>query len=194
MKECQLRLSGDTGFGRFPLTAPLCLHRWLRSQHLVREARRGGEADACSALHVLCGVHRISLLHGKTCTSLDDGLRGMLCWALSLRDVAALSRFRRFLKNEIASRMHIIYGRRPVEAVAHKKKQLSECLWRTGNLAVRRVLLAVCPSGDWRAQQVQCFVGAHLESEADRNAILTHLTSGFSTALLSTRPGLYFRL
>ena len=26
LKGCQLRLSGDTGFGHFPLTAPLFLH------------------------------------------------------------------------------------------------------------------------------------------------------------------------
>ena len=32
-------------------------------------------------------------------------------------------------------------------------------------------------------------MGAHLESEADRNAILTHLTSGLLTALLSSSPG-----
>ena len=156
----------------------------MRSQHLVREARRGGEERRLlgRARVVRCPPHQPG---AETFTLLDDNVRGMLRCTLSLRNGAALRRFRRCLKDEIASRLQIILGRPPVEAVAYKK--------RGKNLAVRRVLLAVCPNGDWRAQQVQYYVGAHLESQADRDSILTHLTSGLLTALLSSRPGLYPR-
>ena len=43
------------------------------------------------------------------------------------------------------------------------------------------------------AGEVQCRAVPHLEPVADRNAILTRLTSGLLTALLSSRPGLYPR-
>ena len=194
LKECQLRLSGATrASATFRQQIRLVCTDGCAANILCEKHVAAARGDACSAVHVLCDVHRTSLVHGKTLSLLDDNVRGVLRCALSLRNGAALSRFRRCLKDEIASRLQIIPGRPPVEAVAYKKAALRLFVAHRKNLAVRRVLLAVSPNGDWRAQQVQYYVGAHLEPQADRDSVLTHLTSGLLTPLLSSRPGLYPR-
>ena len=109
VKECQLRLLRTTrASATFRQQIRLvctdgCAANILCEKH-VAAARR----DACSAVHVLCDVHRTSLVHGKMFSLLDDNVRGMLRCALSLRHGAALLRFRRCVKDEFASRLQII--------------------------------------------------------------------------------------
>ena len=75
LKECQLRLSGATrASATFRQRIRLvctdgCAANILCEKH-VAAARR----DACSAVHVLCDVHRSSLVHGKTFSLLDDNV------------------------------------------------------------------------------------------------------------------------
>ena len=78
LKECQLRLSGATRASaifrhqiRF-VCIDGCAANILCEKHVA--AARG---DACSAVHVLCDVHRTSLVHGKTFSLLDENVRAL---------------------------------------------------------------------------------------------------------------------
>ena len=119
LKECQLRLSGATrASATFRQRIRLVCTDGCAANILCEKHVAAARGDACSAVHALCDVHRASLVPGKTFSLLDENVRGMLRCALSLRDGTALSRFRRCLKDEIASRLQTIPGRPPVDSVA----------------------------------------------------------------------------
>lgn len=144
-------------------------------------------------LHRLCDIHRTSLVHGKTFALLDDNVRGMIACALSLRVGSAMTRFRRCLKAEIESRLQILHGQPPRDATRYKLAVLRLFVSQGRNLAVRRLLLVMCPNGDWRSPAVQYYAPLGEQQAVDRKKVLAHLTTGLLTALCACRPEVYPR-
>lgn len=176
-------------------------------QHQVRVAcTDGGSANLpsekaivaargpdCKSLHTLCDVHKTSLIHGKTFSLLDSNVRGMIACALSLRNGAAMTKFRRCLRAEVESRLQILHGRPPPGAENFKRAALHLFVSHGRNLAVRRMLLAMCPNGDWRCHEVQYYAPLGDGAVVDPQSVLTHLTAGLLTALCACRPEVYPR-
>lgn len=146
-----------------------------------------------SALHTQCEIHKTSACHVKTFVLLDDNVRGMVHCALSLRQGAAMTRFRRCLGEEVASRFEVKAGAPPRDAQEHKRKLLRLFASHGPSLPTRHVLLALCPNGDWRAPRVQHFVPARELGKVDRAAVMAHVTGGLLTALCARQPDLYPR-
>lgn len=144
-------------------------------------------------LHALCDVHRTSLVHNKLFTLLDDNVRGMVRCALSMRAGSAMGKFRRCLREEVEARLEVLHGRPSAEAEAYKQGMLGLFVSTGPHAALKRVLLAVCPNGDWRAPRVQYFVPATPGATEDKAAIREHLVAGVLTALCASRPEVYPR-
>lgn len=152
-------------------------------------AARG--ATEGSAIHILCDIHRTSLVHTKTLALLDDNVRGMIRCALALRTGNTMNTFRQCLKEEVASRLQILHGRPSADAKAYKQVAMRLFASNGRSVVLRRVLLSMCPNGDWREHRVQYYLPAG--ATVDEPAIREHLTNGLLTALCATRPELYPR-
>lgn len=161
----------------------------LTCERMVTSSR----GEKCTSLHTLCEVHRASLAHGKSLVLLDANIRGMIKCALSLRAGAALNTFRSCLAQEVASRLQILHGRPPPEAMAHKRAVLQLFVSHGRNLPVKRMLLALCPNGDWRSPWVQYYVPPLPTATEDKTVVLQHLVTGLVTALCASKPSVYPR-
>ena len=102
-------------------------------------------------MHLLCDVHLLALVFDKTLIALDDEVSGAIRVAKALRTGLAKTKFRQCLREEIASRLEILQGTPPLDAVAYKKKVLRLFISRGAGAPMRRALLSLCPNGDWRA-------------------------------------------
>jgi len=109
-----------------------------------------------STLHTLCDVHVTSRCYSKTFSLMEDHITGMVRCALSLRVGAAMNVFRRCMRDEIADRLDIKFGRCPPDAVAHKKAVLRLFVSHGRKAMMRRLLLVLCPNGDWRIESFDC--------------------------------------
>lgn len=158
-------------------------------------AERGISQDrsSFSSLHTPCDVHKTSGVYTKSFILLDSTIRGMVSCALSLQQSSAMVRFRKALREEIASRFEIRAGPISRDAVRHKKALLHLFVSHGPALAVRQVLLVLCPNGDWRAPKVQHIVPPGQLASANREDLLERVTAGIMTALAAKQPESYPR-
>ena len=156
-------------------------------------SRRRGLPRAAS-LHLLCGVHCTALVYNKTMAPLDSDVSSAIQTALSLRNGAAMSRFRRALRQEIESRLDIKEGYPSPDATRYKKMMLRVFSAPGDTSDSRRALLAMIPNGDWRSAKVEYLVrpGGPFKIE-DRDDILQHLVDGLTLALAASQPSVYNR-
>ena len=103
---------------------------------------------------VRCACHEQMLL--ENFSLMEDHITGMVRCALSLRVGAAMNVFRRCMRDEIADRLDIKFGRCPPDAVAHKKAVLRLFVSHGRKAMMRRLLLVLCPNGDWRIESFDC--------------------------------------
>ena len=156
-------------------------------------AERGMQAerrDSRTTIHNLCNVHKTALVHSKTFALVKSGIKGMIATALSLRAPSAMSKFRRAMREEIMSRLQILHGKPSREAMQHKRAVLTLFCAHGRNLAVKKVLLLLCPNGDWRSEQVQFFLPLGARAPP-REAVAEFLCTGVVTALCANHPGIY---
>ena len=145
-------------------------------------------------MHTHCDVHATALVNGKVFGLVEGDITGLIRCALSLRIGNAMGTFRKCLRAEIESRFELLHGRLPPDALVHKRTMLS-LFCRTGtNLAVRQLLMVLCPNGDWRAPKVQFYKPLQGPlSRATDEELLEHVVSGLMIALCSTMPEVYPR-
>lgn len=196
LRECQLRLSTATrvamGFGR--CVRGVCTDGAAANAACEREvslARGGALSDRDDIVHIICDIHRTSLIHGKTLVLLQDNIRGMIKCSVSLRVGAALGVFRQCLCEEIDSRLRILHGRPPPEARAYREAVLDLFLSHGQNVLARRLMLCLGPNGDWRAHEVQYFVSPEPGAISDRQQVLQRLTKSIIMAMCATKPSIY---
>ena len=162
----------------------------IAAEAAIAKARGGGESHS---LHILCNIHASALVYGKVFKMLDPQITGLIRVALSLRCGGAMTRFRAALRAEIDSRLEVLNGNPPAEAIADKKRVMRLFVSHGSAVATRRALLALCPNGEWRAPKVQYYVRSSTSQPRSRAAILEHVTSGVMVALASAQPALYNR-
>lgn len=146
-----------------------------------------------SSLHVHCEVHLAASAHEKTFSLQESNISGMIHCALALRNGTAMNRFRRCLRDEVASRFRVRFGTAPLDAIEHKRKVLRLFVSHGPQLAMKRILLALCPNGDWRSDQVEHYVPAFAQQPLSESAMLDHVTSGLIAALCASQPSVYPR-
>ena len=151
-----------------------------------------GVAHHGHSLHLLCGVHATALVYSKSFAPLDPEMSGAIRLALSLRTGGGMTRFRKCLREEVASRLDVLHGRAPPSALAHKRALLRRVVAHGCAVETRQALLVLCPNGDWRKANVEYYVlpGSPL---TDPGAILEHVTNGLVIALASSQPHVYNR-
>lgn len=193
LKEVQLRINPSSGsaslFGQ--ALRVVCTDR--HPSNMAAERALVRERDNWLHLHVVCEVHKTAQVYSKTFGLMESNVRGMLHCALSLRDGAAMTRFRQALRAEIESRFEVRVGTAPRDAVRWKKAIMRLFVSHGASASARQVLLALCPNGDWRSPKVQHYVAPGRIGRVDKNELLEHVTAGLTTALASTPPSVYPR-
>ena len=187
-KHVQSRLSQCTP------TTRLFSHRTRAAATDSYSAILAAEASLCedrwgsanTFLQSLCDIHKTATTHEKTFSLFSKEVTGMIRTALALRNGAAMSRFRRCLAEEISSRLVILEGQCSADAMSYKRFVLRRFVQNGANAISRRILLVLCPTGDWRSKRVEYVVSAntppHLRDPAN---VTEFLTSGLMMALTS---------
>lgn len=191
--QAQMRISGvsraSTKFQQ--TTRAVCTDR--AKANFLAERRVVSERGASwTGLHISCDVHRTSRIHDRTFSVLDTNIRGMVDCALSMRNGPAMSRFRKAMRDEIASRFVVLHGAPTAEAKTHKMRVLQLFVSHGTRLATRRLLLTLCPNGDWRNEAVEYYLPARSHDVA-KDKLCEHLTTGVIAALCSCQPSSYPR-
>lgn len=192
-KEAQLQVSGvsraSTKFAQCMRIA--CTDRAsaniLAERELVLE--RG---SSWSTLHTFCDIHRTASAHDKSFSLMPESVSGMIHCALAMRSGAALCRFRFCMRQEVESRFKVKHGRPSEAAKAYKVGVLRLFVSHGSRLGVRRLLLALCPNGDWRREEVEYYPPPG-RPEQPVEVYMEHVTSGLITALLAAQPSIYPR-
>lgn len=156
-------------------------------RHIGEERREGG----WGALHQMCETHKTATAHEATFVLVDDHVKGMIHCALSLHSGSAMSVFRACLRAEIGSRFQVLHGSPPQSAIEHKMTIMRVFVSHGASLATRRILLAMCPNGDWRSEFVEFY--APPNSQATRARFLDQVTNGLIAALCMGQPTIYKR-
>lgn len=193
LKEAQLRVSGASRAATQFQHASRVVTTDSDGANLLAErllaAERGGH---WSNLHIRCDVHRTATTYTKTFGLLDTTVTGLIHCALALQSGSAMRRFRACLRDEVASRFVVLHGTPPADAVRHKKRILWLFVSHGSRLSMRRILLAMCPNGDWRSKQVQHYVHPSAP-ELTEEAHLQRVTNGLIAALCASQPQTYPR-
>lgn len=193
IKEAQLRLTGvsraATKFDQ--AMRVVCTDR--ASANIVAEKAIAAERGvAWNSLHVFCDIHRTSAAHEKTFHLVDENVRGMIHTALALQNGNAMKRFRSCMREEIASRFRVLSGAPTQEAERHKQRVLRLFVSHGARLPMRRLLLSLCPNGDWRHDMVEYYPPIGQERRTDEE-YLEHVTAGVIAAVCSCQPCTYPR-
>ena len=155
---------------------------------------RSAGAESGSSLHVLCGVHATAGVYNKVFGPLDEHISGVIHAALALRNGPAMSRLRKCMRVEIASRFELLRGSPPQSAIDYKKNVLQMFVSHGSATLTRRALLSICPNGEWRSERVQFYIDADCPPELqNRESIVNHLANGIIIALAASRPSVYNR-
>lgn len=193
IKETQVRVSGvSRGATKFAkATRVACTDRY--SANLSAEPAVVEERGApWSGLHVHCDIHKTARIYTKAFSAFENHIRGMIHTALALGTGTSLARFRKAVKEEIASRFVLKHGSPPVEAVQYKQAIMSVFLSGGKQVAVRRILLAQAPNGDWRNHEIEYYVPL-IQPQPTREQCLEHMVAGLLAAFTACKPHLYPR-
>lgn len=193
LKACQVRLSGATLAAKSFDQAMRLVCTDSLAANLAAERSLAEDRGFGGTLHKVCDIHKTATSYSRTFSLLESNVSGMIHCALSLREGAAMSRFRGCLRDEVASRFEVKVGAPSREAVAHKKAVLQTFVSHGTCLATRRILLVLCPNGDWRAPKVQHFVPPGMAGSTSRALLLEHVTAGLITAMCASQPEVYPR-
>lgn len=192
LKEATLRLSGVTLASTWSdqCTRAVCTDR--ASANLLAERLVGNERGAkWQTLHIHCEAHKVATCHEVTFGLIDDHIKGMIHCALSLRDGSSMDTFRACMRAEVSSRIVVRRGAPPAEAVQYKKAVLRLFVSHGAQLPMRRILLALCPNGDWRKEAVECYLPVGKEYSHDN--LVKFVSDGVVSALCASQPVLYKR-
>ena len=184
----------------------------LRERLLVRArgatTDRGAENKPCERaiadmlyhgqaglLHTFCEVHMTAGIHKKVFAQpgLDPVVSGAIRTALSLRNGAAMLRFRKALREEVQSRLQVCRGVPAPEARRYRQAAITMFMQRGPHISKRRLLMAMVPNGEWRSKRVQYYIdptGAGPQREED---VPSHLVAGLLAALADCAPPVYAR-
>lgn len=193
LKNAELMISGvSRAATQFDHKARLTTTDGCQVNLLAEKLIASERGDTWTNLHVCCDVHRTAGAHTKTFSLMDSHVTGMVHTALALQSGSAMNRFRKCLRDEVASRFVVLHGTVSADAMRYKRQILRLFVSHGSRLAVRRILLALCPNGDWRSEQVQYYVppGA---PERSKEAYLDHVTSGLIASLCAAQPATYPR-
>lgn len=174
-------------------------HRTRAAVTDAHAANVAAEPQICNerqanGIHILCDIHKTAAVHEKTLAMVDSTVTGLIQTALALRTGGAMVTFRTCLREEIASRLVLRHGFPPKEAVEYKKKVLRVFVSHGTGVIVRRLLLILCPNGDWRSERIEYYIQESSPNALkDKELILEHLTSGLMVALASSQPRMYNR-
>ena len=196
LRECQLRLSPCPHFAAQFVRQTRSCTTDAYSANFPAEAgiaQLRGPPDQSDNLHLLCDVHKGAGVCTKTFDLIKDHVPGMLNAALSLRQGAAMARFRRCVGEEIQSRLAVLPGRCSPSATEHKRRVLQLFCSHGASLVTKRLLLAIFPNGDWRSERIEHHVGDQDIALLDRAAIAERMTIGILVALAASSPRLYPR-
>ena len=145
-------------------------------------------------LHCRCEVHRTAGVYEKVFGKLlPELVTGAINCALSLRCGGSMAKFRRCLAEEVASRFVVLKGRPSQDAIMHKKALLRLFVSHGTGLAMRQMLLVLCPNGDWRSDKVEFYQQPGPLALPNDAACLEHVVAGLMTALCSAQPEIYPR-
>lgn len=143
------------------------------------------------SLHLFCSSHKVATAHEMVFCLVDGHIRGMIHCVLALHNSSAMSAFREALREEVASRFRLRQGVVSEGALAYKRWVLKLFVSHGQQLPMRRVLLAMCPNGDWRSREIEYVLQPG--QEWTREQALQHITSGLLAALCAAQPKLYRR-
>lgn len=194
LKEVQMRLSpvsrGSMGFAQAVRAVCTDSHPSnLAAERSIAQERQ----HQWSSLHTPCEIHKVAGCYGKTFIHLEDTVKGMISCGLSLRQGSSMTRFRKCLREEIASRFEVKAGVASRSAQSYKQHLLRLFVSHGTKVAVRQLLLVLCPNGDWRSPKVQFLVPHGQLGKVDKDAALEHVTTGLTIALAACQPDLYPR-
>lgn len=191
--EAQYRQSGVTrAVAKFPhATRAVCTDSY-GANCVAERAIGAARGEAWDSLHVFCDIHRTAGAHDKTFALVGDNVRGMIHCALALQNGVAMDRFRRCMREEIASRFRLMHGEPSLDAQRHRRNVIRIFVSQGSRLALKRVLLQMCPNGDWRHEAIEYFPPAGLPLRPD-SEYLNHLTAGLLAALCACQPQTYPR-
>ena len=115
---------------RYRLKTRVCTSD-LAGANLVAEQLMMRDRDASwTSLHIPCHVHLAARVHGRVFALVEEDLRGLINFSLSLGCGAALSRFRRSLTAVLMSKDKIIFkpGRCSADAQRYRSLILYNCV------------------------------------------------------------------
>lgn len=159
----------------------------MAAERLVLEER----GKDWSHIHNFCSAHRVATCHEMTFVLINEHIKGMIHCVLSLHNGSAMSAFRAALREEVSSRFIVRRGVLSEEASEHKRWILKLFVSHGQQLPMRRILLALCPNGDWRRAEVEYILAPG--QDWTREQALEHVTSGLLAALCASQPKLYKR-
>ena len=159
----------------------------LAAESQIAEAR----GKTFDKLHLKCGTHGTAGMYGKVFSLHDAKITGVIRVALALRAPGAMHRLRVCIREEIKSRLQILVGEPPLEAIQYKRRLVQLFVQHGRAVPMRQTLLAVCPNGDWRKPMVQHYVlpGTQVDPEIVGN----QLAEGMIAVLAASQPSLYNR-
>jgi hypothetical protein len=161
------------------------------AENSIASDRNGGVSNR---LHVICDTHGVAGVYGKVFKPLDRHITGVIRTAMSLRNGAAMARWRKCLRLEVVDRLELLDGSPPREATEYKKFILRLFVSHGACLLMRRILLILCPNGEWRHHRVQFYIGFGSPfANLPRSEVVDHVTNGLLLALASTQPPIYNR-
>ena len=170
----------DRGSGNAPCERALAAERFKWPQGRVQWA---------------CEVHKTATIHEEVLNvqPLDATISGMIRTALALRSGTGMQRFREALVQEVRSRLQVLCGPPPREATAYRRTMLNMFVRHGASTATKRLLLVLCPNGEWRAQRVQFYLRSDGRGPQQEEAVAEYVSLGLVVALCSAQPKLYPR-
>jgi hypothetical protein len=97
-----------------------------------------------------CETHRDATSMAKATDLLSSDITGMIRLSLSIQLQPEMAKFRSCLRWEIITRIKLMRGQPPSDAIQFRKHVLNLFFSRGPNVAARRVILASALTGDWR--------------------------------------------
>lgn len=193
LKEAQVRGSSASRAASLfsQATRVVCTDRYAANT-MAEKSLSDDRGAPWSHLHLHCDIHRTASAHTKTFCLMESNIRGMIHTSLALGNGAAMEKFRSCLRDEVGSRFEVLHGRPTTEANMYRKSMINLFVSHGSRVPLRRLLLIMCPNGDWRSPRVQFYPAAG-SARQPTSAYLEHVVAGLMTALCAAQPSTYPR-
>jgi len=142
-----------------------------------------------------CDVHTVSGCHTKVAVLVKDDVSALLHMALGLQLTGNMIRFRRCVIEDVRSRLVLLHGRPPVAAAAFREFVLDLFLARGPDFQVRRAMIQVYLTGDWRndAEVEYYFQQPGLDDQIDEGKLRHMIALGVARTLANRQIHVYPR-